>query len=616
MGVHKVRALEGPEDRAEFLHRLMQDIKALEFMLDEGLFETTPLRIGAEQELFLMDGEFMPAPLAQELLSKVEDDHFTTEIGKYNIEINLDPIELGKDCLSNVREDLESLIRKAQHAAVEMGDRILMTGILPTLTQAHTRSEYLTPVERYGILNKAAKLARGSDFQVHIQGLDELTISHDSVLLEACNTSFQIHLQTTPSEFVSMINWANAISAPVLAACVNSPLLFGKELWQETRLALFTQSVDVRASSHLLNDSQARVSFDNAWHTGSVSDIFKDQIARFKAILTAELGMNSLDILEEGQIPKLRALCLHNGTVYRWNRPCFGVGGGKPHLRIECRYIPSGPTVVDEVANLAFWIGLMKGRPAAMELIHEQMEFKDVKTNFLAAARYGLDASIHWNAEVWTARDLITKVMLPMAKEGLARVGVNRNDSDFYLDIIRKRIESHNGAEWTTKSFRNLLKVKKRHEATQILTAQMFSNQQKGLPVADWPILEYPASEPSIAFRRVRHVMNTDIFTLDENDPLEMAVQVMEWKKIHHLPVIRGDRELIGMISSTDLTQFSPYPEKLRQPIKDFMKKVLVSITEDRTLDEAKKLMAEFGIHSLPVVQDEKLIGIVTSKDL
>jgi hypothetical protein len=228
MGVHNVRALEGPEDRAEFLHRLMQDVRALEYMLDQGLVETAPLRIGAEQELFLVDGEYMPDPRAQELLAKLEDVHFTTEIGKFNLEINLDPVELGKNCLGKVREDLEAHIRKAQQAASELGSKLILTGILPTLTQAHTRSEYLTPVERYGILNKAARNARGSDFQIHIQGLDEVTISHDSVLLEACNTSFQIHLQTTPAEFVSMLNWANAISAPVLAVSVNSPCFSAK----------------------------------------------------------------------------------------------------------------------------------------------------------------------------------------------------------------------------------------------------------------------------------------------------------------------------------------------------------------------------------------------------
>ncbi|EMS33741.1 hypothetical protein C943_04620 [Mariniradius saccharolyticus AK6] len=614
MGVHNVRALEGPEDRAEFLHRLMQDVRALEYMLDQGLFETAPLRIGAEQELFLVDGEYMPDPRAQELLAKLDDVHFTTEIGKFNLEINLDPVELGKNCLGKVKEDLEAHIRKAQQAASELGSKLILTGILPTLTQAHTRSEYLTPVERYGILNKAARNARGSDFQIHIQGLDEVTISHDSVLLEACNTSFQIHLQTTPAEFVSMLNWANAISAPVLAVSVNSPLLFGKELWQETRLALFTQSVDVRASSHLLNDSQARVSFDNGWHTGSVADVFKDQIARFKAILTADLGISSFGLLEEGQIPKLKALCLHNGTVYKWNRPCFGVGDGKPHLRIECRYIPSGPTIVDEVANLAFWIGLMKGMPADMQNIHEMMDFKDVKTNFLAAARYGLSAPMKWDGKVWTARNLVSEVMLPWAKKGLLSLGVAVQEADLYLAIIQKRIESHNGAEWTTKSYRHLLKTKKRHEANQLLTELMFSNQEKGSPIGEWGLPESKSS--SVPFLRVRHVMNTDTFTLDEYDPIEMAVHIMKWKNINHLPIVHGDRLLLGMISSTDLAKISETPDNLVRPVREIMKRVLVSIEADKSAEEAKRLMDEFGIHSLPVVEDGKLIGIITSKDL
>jgi CBS domain-containing protein len=583
-------------------------------MLEEGLFETSPMRIGAEQELFLVNSEFLPDPRALELLSKLEDAHFTTEIGKYNLEINLDPVEVGADCLRKVRQYLDTHMANVHAVAAEMGSKIVLTGILPTLKQAHTRPEYLTPVERYSILNKAAKKARGSDFQIHIQGLDELTISHDSVLLEACNTSFQIHLQTTPQAFVSSLNWANAISGPILAACVNSPLLFGMELWQETRLALFTQSVDVRASSHLLNDSQARVSFDNTWHTGSVVDVFKDQIARFKAILTADLGMNSLDLLEEGQIPKLTAMCLHNGTVYKWNRPCFGVGGGKPHLRIECRYIPSGPTVVDEVANLAFWIGVMNGMPATMENIQEQMDFKDVKTNFLAAARYGLNAAMLWQHKVWTARELVSAVMLPMAREGLARVGVDTVDADFYLSVIQRRVEVQNGAEWITKTYRNLLTTTKRHHATEMLTALMYQNQEKGLPVADWGT---PSRiDPMVGFHRVRHVMNTDIFSLDEYDPMVMAAQIMTWKNIHHLPIVRGDRELVGIISSTDLQGIDLTPEKMGQPVRHFMKRILVTIAEDKLLDEARSVMKEFGIHALPVVEDGKLIGIITSHDL
>ena len=285
-------------------------------------------------------------------------------------------------------------------------------------------------------------------------------------------------------DFIDSYNWAQAISGPILSACTNSPFLFGKELWSETRIALFTQSVDTRANSFLLNEKQSRVSFGSDWATGTVADIFRDNVSRFRSLITTEFEKDSVHMIEQGEIPKLKALNLHNGTVYRWNRACYGVGGGKPHLRIENRYIPSGPTTTDEIANMVFWVGVMKGRPKVYNNIHEKWDFRNIKTNFFNAARYGMNTQFYWNGELVPSHKLILDELLPMAYKGLYKMGVAPKDVEYYLKVIENRVTGNNGAEWMTKSYRNLLKTKKRFEALQTLTAKIYDKQQKGFPVS------------------------------------------------------------------------------------------------------------------------------------
>jgi CBS domain-containing protein len=446
--------------------------------------------------------------------------------------------------------------------------------------------------------------------------VDEVTMLHDSVMLEGCNTSFQMHLQVDPDEFVDMFNWSQAITGPVLAACCNSPLLFGKELWSETRIALFTQSVDVRTSSFLLNENQPRVSFESKWQTGSISDVFKDNIARFRSILTSDFEDDSVDMLERGEIPKLKALCLHNGTVYRWNRACYGVGDGKPHLRIECRYIPSGPSVTDQIANMAFWVGLMKGKPEKYKEIHTIVDFKDVKFNFLAAARYGMAVQFHWDGRLYSAQQLLSEVFIPIAREGLRKTGILEKDIEKYINVIEKRIQSHNGSEWITKSYRNLLSSKKPDAALQVLTANLYLNQESKNPVGDWEILSPEAMSHFNISKKVHHIMSTDIFSVEEKDSIELVAHMMKWKNIHHMPVIKGDKELMGILSWNDVSALFENGNATNATVKSLMNTDLITIDQDSTVDEAKVLMEKHHIHSLPVVRESKLVGLLTSNDL
>lgn len=615
MGELKVTKLSSKKDRANYIFHLLKDIEALDMMINKGMIERSPIRVGVEQEFCLVDEEFLPSCNGMEILEDIDDEHFTTEIGCYNLEINLDPVELKGECFSKVYKQLSELLGKAEKAANKKQTKTLLTGILPTITLNHIGVENMTPIQRYFVLNEAIKESRKQDFNIHIKGVDEVNLLHDSVMLEGCNTSFQVHLQIDPEDFIDSYNWAQAISGPILSICTNSPFLFGKELWSETRIALFTQSVDTRANSFLLNEKQSRVSFGGDWAKGSVADIFRDNVSRFRSLITTEFAKDSVDMIERGEIPKLKALNLHNGTVYRWNRPCYGVGGGKPHLRIENRYIPSGPTPTDAIANMVFWVGVMCGRPRAYDNIHEKWDFRDIKTNFYNAARYGMNTQFHWNGSLISSHKLMLDELLPMAYKGLYKMGVSPKDVEYYLKIIENRINSNNGSQWMVKSYRNLLRSKKRFEALQTLTAKIYDKQQKDFPVSTWNTLKTNTSSAFIENPIVKHFMSTDIFSIDENDSIDLVVSIMKWKKFHHMPVINADKKLVGLLSWTDVINYHNNLGEHSDSISDLMQKNVITIDQQASIFEAKELMEKHNINSLPVVMNNRLIGIITSND-
>lgn len=615
MGDLKVIKLSSKEDKSDYIHQLVKDIDALDQMINDGLVESAPIRIGAEQEFCLINDEYKPSKNALEVLKAIDDSHFTTEIGSYNLELNLDPFELKGDCFSQLATQLTSLLNKAKQAASSLDTKILLTGILPTLTLKDIGVENMTPIQRYAVLNEAITESRLQDFNIHIKGVDELNLLHDSVMLEGCNTSFQMHLQVAPNDFIDSYNWAQAIAGPILSVCTNSPFLFGKELWSETRIALFTQSVDTRANSFLLNEKQSRVSFGAEWTQGSITDIFKDNIARFRSLVTSKYIKDSVDMLHQGDIPKLKALSLHNGTVYRWNRACYGVGNGKPHLRIENRYIPSGPTIADEIANMMLWVGVMLGRPKRFENIDKLMDFKDAKANFFSAARYGMATQFMWNDQFVSSHQLILEEFLPMAYKGLYRMGVSPKDAEYYLGIIEKRVQSHSGAQWMTKSYRELLKTHKPFEAIQTLTSKIYSKQEKGYPVSTWNVLDKYATTPFDGEKLVKHKMSTDIFSVRAEDSLELVAHIMQWKQINHMPVINDKRELIGLLSWKDLKSILNDVEKLKSSVNSMMITALITINQYESVESAKLKMKAHNIHCLPVVKGLKLLGIITTND-
>lgn len=616
MGSLDVSVLNKKKDKAHYIHQLLKDIEALDMMIDQNLIEKSPIRIGAEQEFCLVDNEFMPQKNSLQVLDTINDEHFTTEIGQYNLEINSDPVLFEKDCFSKLHKQLKELLSKAKSAAAQHDTRILLTGVLPTLRIPHVSEEYMTKIKRYAVLNEALKDSRGQDFYIHIKGVDELNFLSDSVMLEACNTSFQTHLQVDPDKFIDTYNWAQAISGPVLSVCTNSPLLFGKELWAETRIALFNQSVDTRANSFVLNEKQSRVSFGSHWEKGTVSSIFKDNISKFRSLLTSEFEGNSVEVLKSGIIPKLKALNLHNGTVYRWNRVCYGVGGGKPHLRIECRYLPSGPTLTDEIANMMFWVGLVVGQSKEYDNIQDKMDFRDVRSNFYKACRYGIESIFTWNGKKIAAKELILDELLPMAYRGLYKAGILPEDVEHYLTIIENRIKSWNGSEWMIKSYRNLQKSKKSFEALQVLTSYMYEKQEHDYPVDSWTLLEDGMMSHFNIKRIVKHNMNAKIFSVGEKDSLELVLHIMKWNNIHHMPVINNQKEIIGILSWKDIQNVENDELLVKQTVKELMNTTIISIRPDQTVQEAKDLMKRNNISCLPVIYKGKLVGIITSNDI
>lgn len=619
MGQLDVYVVETKEQRKTFVSAILKDMKALEIMLEKGMFEKGITRIGAEQEFCFIDKNYRPALIGLEVLEELKDDHFTTELAKFNLEANLDPLTFEGDALSRLEDSLRDLTRRADELAQKRDARLLLTGIMPTINKDDLEFENITPYERYKALNRAMIKHRGGDFEFHIKATDELITKHNTMLFEACNTSFQIHLQINPDEFVHKYNWAQAIAGPVLAAATNSPLLFGRRLWDETRIAVFEQTVDLKNQKNPEREQKSRVDFGTDWLKESVTEIFKYDVAYYRLLLASDIKEDALQLLKEGEIPKLRALSLHNGTIYKWNRPCYGVTNGKPHLRIENRYIPAGPTVIDEMANTAFWLGLMQGMPEDISDISEQMDFDTAKLNFHKAAQMGLSAQFTWrDGKVHTAQELILKKLLPLSRAGLEKMNINDSDIDKYLGVIRDRVEAHQtGSIWIIRSFNNLKKHGTREESVVAVTAGMLKRQYSGKPVHEWdfPTLEEGGSWAN-KFKYVHQVMSKELYTVQEDDLVELVSNLMNWRKIHHVPVENDDGEVVGIISSGDIIKYyCKQTEEDNITVTDIMIKDPVTVEAKTKTTDALKIMRKSNLGCLPVVKDKKLIGILTEFD-
>ena len=606
------------ERQRDFMHAILSDLRALERMIADGLFETDVRRVGAEQEMFLIDETWAPARGVLKLLDRLGDDHYTTELGQFQIEANCDPQTLAADGLSRMHAQLDDLVDRARQAASEMGMNVVLMGILPTMRKADLGLDAMVPSPRYLALNKVVTAMRGGHFTLSIKGLDELIIDHDSVMLEACNSSFQVHLQVAPSEFARLYNIAQVLAGPLMAISANSPIVFGRRLWAETRIALFRQAVDTRSHPDHRREAEARVSFGTRWVRKSVVEIFQEDIARFRTLVGTDLDEDPLAMLDRGELPQLKALRLHNGTIYRWNRACFGITDGKAHLRIENRIMPAGPSTLDEIANAAFWCGLMVELGAREEDITRRIDFDQAGANFYTAAREGLGASFGWldGAEL-SARELVLDRLLPVAEAGLRRQGIAESDRTRYLSVIEERVRTaRTGARWLFSSWTSLRDRATPGERANALVAATVNRQQTGRPVAQWErarLDEAYATQSN--YLRVEHYMTTDLFTVQADDAVEMVAHLMTWERIQHVPVEDKDHHLVGIVTQRAVLRFlTGRRASLRAPVADIMKTEVTTVSPETTTIDAIRLMRRLRVGCLPVVHDDRLVGIITEE--
>jgi hypothetical protein len=478
------------EDRARYRHKIRRSLDVFASMLRESRFEFERPLTGMEIELNLIDDRCDPAMRNAEVLGAIADPDFQTELGQFNVEINVPPRRLAGDENADLERSLRDSLNNAEKRARTVGAHMVMIGILPTLRREHMTADALSANPRYALLNEQIFAARGEDLEIRIDGIDRLAVTTDTIAPESACTSTQFHLQVSPQQFAAYWNAAQVIAGVQVALGANSPLLFGRELWRETRIPLFEQATDTRSEEIRAQGVRPRVWFGERWIT-SVFDLFEENVRYFPALLPICDDEDPGDVLERGDTPALSELRLHNGTVYRWNRPIYAVVRGRPHLRVENRVLPAGPTVVDTMANAAFYYGLIRVLAEAERPLWTQMSFSAAEENFHAGARHGIDASVFWPGLGYVpVTELVVRRLLPLARQGLDRWGVSAGERDRLLDVIEQRCLSHrNGASWQVETLHALeADGMDRQEALHEMLRRYLPRMHENVPVHEWPV--------------------------------------------------------------------------------------------------------------------------------
>lgn len=627
MGTQTVATFSDNEQRQKFIRSLLNDIRSLDYMLNNNWFESGITRFGAELEMVLIDNNTLkPKNIAMDVIENMKNHKWVeTEIAQFNLEINLTPREMTKNHFTLMEKEITSRLKTLDKELNKFDATYILTGILPTIQKYHLNQENLTPRKRYAMLMEALKQLRlGNDFELKIFGIDELFVKHDSPFLEAANTSWQVHLQVEASEYVKMYNIAQLMAAPSISISANSPIVFGKRLWHESRIAMFEQALDTRTTHEHMREQSTRVSFGKDWINESILDVYREDIARFKVLLSSEVEENSWECIREGKAPKLESLLVHNSTVYRWNRPQYGISGnGKPHLRIENRVMPAGPTVTDQVANAVFWLGMMKGMASQVDDIRKKIDFSDIRDNFGRAARFGLEAEFTWlNGKKLRVTDLIKKELLPLARIGLEECKIHKADIDKYLGVIKERVQKKtNGALWMLQSYSQLTKGNvSRDESLSVLTHAIMKNQKTGTPIHKWKKADFTdLGEYQPLELKVSEFMQTDVFTVEKSDIVELVGELMDWRNIRYMPVEDEKGKLEGLVTSRligrQLLKMIRDPEQALVTVGDIMIKKPITIGHDASIMDAMSIMRNNKIGALPVVHGKSLVGVITESD-
>jgi gamma-glutamyl:cysteine ligase YbdK (ATP-grasp superfamily) len=483
-------------DRQRYRRKLHRCLAGLERLLDEKRFDRPRNLMGLEIELNLTDSGGLPRMMNEEVLERIASRDFQTELAQFNLEVNIAPHPLSDRVLDRLAEELRIALGYADRKARELGAHIVMVGILPTLGVQDLVSANLSTGDRYTLLNDRIMAARGEDISLDISGVDRLTCSSGSIVPEAACTSMQMHLQVTPSRFPAVWNAAQAVAAPQVAMGANSPFLFGRELWCETRPILFRQATDTRPQELQAQGVRPLTWFGERW-IGSAYDLFEENVRFFPSLLPICDAEDPLCTLADGGVPLLKELTLHNGTVYRWNRPVYSVVDGVPHLRVENRVMPAGPTVTDVIANAAFYYGLVRALAEAPRPVWGRLPFAVANANFDAACKDGIDAVLRWPRQgrgngllEVPAVDLVREELLPLAAAGLDAWGIEPADRDHYLGVIQQRCNRRtNGARWQSEVFhRNLDRGLDRQRALVAMTMRYSELMHSGEPVHAWPV--------------------------------------------------------------------------------------------------------------------------------
>ena len=458
-------------DFSLFRTRLQRETEVLAGLFSRSGFSRSGPVGGFEVEAWLIDRQGNADPCNADFLDRLQDPLVVPELASFNFELNVEPHALQAKALRRMEASLQQTWQRCQQTAADMGRDIVMIGILPSVREEQLTLSSMTRSNRYQALNEQVfRLRNGLPIHLHIVGPDTLKTEHFDVMLEAGTTSFQIHLQTPLQDAACSFNRALLYSAPMVAMSANSPFLFGRRLWDETRIPLFEQAVECGELAH------RRVSFGDDYIHGSLLECFEDNIRNYPVLVP---------FLSDAEPERLIHLRFHNGTIWRWNRPLIGFdGSGIPHLRIENRVVPSGPTIVDSIANAAFFWGLMSSRALDCADLLAHFPFLTVRQNFYACARDGLKARVDWpHSQLTDVRELILDLLLPQAHEGLHQLGIDTVDIGHYLGIIRERVTTgQNGAEWQR------LWVDRHGADMQELTLAYLQQQKSGLPVARWEL--------------------------------------------------------------------------------------------------------------------------------
>jgi gamma-glutamyl:cysteine ligase YbdK (ATP-grasp superfamily) len=491
MGIDIDRIEFSEHDYHQFQQKLEEQLLSLKKRLKHPNFGSSSPSIGAELELYIVAPEGHPLSKNEAILSMANDPYLTPELNSYNLEYNLPPCKVSEHPFKTLENSINNQLTTLNELANKIDAQMVAIGILPTLNKGDLGLHCMTQRKRYHALVNQLIKQRGEDFKIDINGEKPLKFNLSDITLEGANTSFQIHYQVCPKHYTNTYNSIQLVTPLVVALGANSPTLFGHQLWDETRIPLFKQSIDTRHIDRYQWNEPARVSFGHGWLRKGAYELFSEAVNLYEPLIPIIQENKSNGDKNSQHFPEL---CLHQGTVWFWNRPVYD-GSNDGHLRVEMRALPSGPTPVDMMANAAFFIGLAEGYKDSIDDLLPAIPFQTAEYNFYRSAQFSLDAEIIWpfSPMGYQKQPIVTVIenSLSIAKQGLTSIGIDTNEIDYYLSTIERRLDKEqNGAIWQKNTLKELNKSLNTKESLQKMLEIFIHNSQRNIPIAEWNINE------------------------------------------------------------------------------------------------------------------------------